>query len=164
MKEVIRIQDTVKIINPMVFVRVGYPYNLQYAKDNLVTKEEKNLIEILSGGWDGENTYQTILKAVAYKKLKESGFGGNSRQIFTEKNDRVDLNVDYEVLEKKMVKTGIYCRGSKGSWECPVDCDPPTLRNSRNHQILKVQKVYKDLMDYEDPFWIEKKNVVKIVE
>lgn len=168
-KEVIKEGDVVKILEPNVFVRVGYPFNLEYAKNNLVTEEEREMIGKLSRDicfidqyTRNERTYNSILNAVAYKKLKDSGFGGNERKIFTKIDDTLDLEANYTVISKKMVRTGIYSHGSKGSYY-PEDADPPTLYSCRNHQILQLGKIWEDdFLHFQEPLWIEKRFVVKV--
>ena len=44
--KVFKIGELVKIINPEVFVRCGYPFDKKYAKENLITKEETEKISL----------------------------------------------------------------------------------------------------------------------
>ena len=46
-KNVIRIGDKVKIINPEIFQRVGYPMTTQIIKESHITDEQRRLLDKL---------------------------------------------------------------------------------------------------------------------
>ena len=111
--KIIRVGDTVKIINPQFFVRCGYQLSFEEACEE-VKEEYGNRIEkflqsfnfIATPRWKDivsrENKYSQVFDKVvailAYSYTKAKKFGGNERKIFTK-----DLP-DYK--DKKMrVKT-----------------------------------------------------------
>ena len=46
-KNVIRVGDKVKIINPEIFIRVGYPLTTEMIKESHITEEQKALLDKL---------------------------------------------------------------------------------------------------------------------
>ncbi len=153
---VIRPGDRVKVVNPLVFVRVGYPFDIDYAIENLITKEEKQKIDGLVGYYDYsvfrspsvKESYcrDKIFKIFAYYKLVGAGFGGNKREIHT-KEERSLAGQEFNVFSKRYVVTGErepgYYDGNEGQ--------PPTLNNTKRHVIL-------DLGSFE----IQAENVIKL--
>lgn len=173
---IIRVGDRVQIINPEVFVRVGYPWNKQYVIDNVITKEEKEkVIELLKGvyieekdlcgnlikgikydylDYDKSRTYDEIIDRLAYYKLQKNHFGGNKRQVFTKTEESLKDQIVF-VDSKRYVKTGTYSCG----WYDEDGGEPSYLSNEKTHIILNV---YKENGWLNDCFEIESVNVKKI--
>jgi hypothetical protein len=93
-KNVIRVGDKVKIINPEVFVRTGYPLTTDMIKESHITNEQKQLLDKLmetTGNrkytlyTDNINTeYDRLEHVFSTILLKSKGFGGNERKVHTE--------------------------------------------------------------------------------
>ena len=180
-KDVIRICDRVKIINPQIFLRCGYPLTKQIIKDTVITEEQKDLIEemfklfgvhscrqssdiFLATDIKNDRYYEKVLDVMAEVVLGQKQWGGSDRSIYTE--NRPDLlNISGQVISKKIVKTGRYTSGHSscnyyGGYD---DYDPPYLENETSHVILKVC-VGNPSFIFGEEIEIEKCNVEKIVE
>ena len=95
-KNIIRIGDKVKIINPEIFQRVGYPLTKQEII-NKFTKDEKAIIEEFMNSFGvsyssgffclaparNQDVFDRIADALAYGRIRQQGYGGNERKIFT---------------------------------------------------------------------------------
>lgn len=162
-KDVIRIGDTVRIVNPEFFLRCGYPLSLKDGMDMIINDEET--MTALGQGIDKalgrkcnvslkEELFglsatirptrisydiQKIIRLLAYYRIKNEGFGGNERKIFTK---RVESAKDHEfkVIGKKTVTTGVYVPSSGGynSWSGEYDYDPAYLDSMKAHVILEL--------------------------
>lgn len=168
-KEVFRICDQVKIINPEFFVRVGYPFDKEYAIRNLISEKEKSTLRELLGfsllyserHQRTEKTYFEMLDRLAYHKLQLARFGGSERKIFTKRKEEF-LNKEASVLTKRVVQTGIR--------EYYSDYDPEEdrnggyygLANQKSHVILEINSFDRDEITSGPYLWIEEKNVEKI--
>jgi hypothetical protein len=156
-KDIIREYDRVKIVNPQIFVRSGYPLTIQMVKDTVITKEQKDAIwtmlksfnvrkvpgDILPGVYEmkdlWDKDYSKVMDVMARIVLRQQGWGGSERKIYTEEIPGL-LNATGEVWNKRVVKTGIYCAGCtyKKYWDEYDEYDPPGLADEKTHVILKV--------------------------
>lgn len=181
-KDVIRLYDRVRILNPQVFLRCGYPLTKQMIKDTM-TKEQRDAIHELFKKFDintqvpedvksclvfdysvlDDKAYQLVLDVMAGVLLRKQGWGGHQRTIYTEHNPRF-FNATGTVHGKKVVKTGTY-RSGGGSYDYysgGYDYDPPYLDGEETHVILEI---YTDFLgDYPGGYKleIEKCHVEKI--
>lgn len=145
-KNIIREGDMVKIVDPQVFVRCGYPLSFQDALEKVVELHLDKTLAFLSdiglpavikptfmspppddsaGIRDMSSPVdkmprhlQEIMRALAYAYVRKEGFGGNKRQIFTETWP--------DLMEKKAYVQGIkYCKTGKyfrpRSWQTWTD-------------------------------------------
>lgn len=181
-----KVGDRVKIIVPARIIRVGYPLDKEAVKATLITKEEKDIIARLLGKpsyesgaelnefkqiWPNytESTCQKIIDALAYHKLKEQRFGGNTRQIFTNLETQHQGKV-CPILKKKVVRTGeYYAPSSSQTYEGEYDYEPGGLENAKCHMLLQLNVFSESDFDmvgkkWGDGFWIESKNVEKVIE
>jgi hypothetical protein len=159
-KIVFKVGDSVKIINPEIFIRCGYPWSKKYVEENIITPEERQKIANLLGyefvelvGDRAWKSYSIILGALAYNKLRANNFGGRERSIYTENRTELKDKI-FKVSGKKTVKTGKYVSGS--CYE--DDYEPAYLECEKTHVILSV---YDDDFICSD-FQIEEKNVEKV--
>lgn len=190
-KNIIRIGDIVEVINPEVFVRCGYPMTTEDAIRNHMTKEDSDKIDDLMKGLGisedtnifpsidilYENTFDKIVRALAYAIVGTKKCGGNERTIHTTTVPTITGN-RYQVVDRKVVKTGTRI------WEVDYDyyhggieSSFGYLQNEKTHVIFTVQpiKAYPWLFeslgkrfdpdtDYDcDAFRIEKCNIKKII-
>ncbi len=186
-KQVFRIGDTVKIINPEFVLRVGYPLCLADSIEKFRTGEnEKIITEFLSkfcihdkmvdllrlnpeNHCAGTVRYK-IERALAYNDIKQRGFGGNERKIFTERNEGKTGCIG-KIIDKRVAKTGKRINGGyhdngDGGYE-----EPAELKNAKSHVLLKIRITTTPKFnlghDFE-PIWfeneIEECNVEKVIE
>lgn len=183
-KDIIRVGDLVKIVEPHFVVRVGYPFDLEYAKEHLITREEKKTLNEMFNGISFENGlignfggyhYGKVLNILAHKRLKEHGFGGNERTIHTNHLPDKEGKI-FKVVGRKTCVTGHYIQGSTSSYD--GEYDPPELRKRKVHLIFEIipaqNQIYDDwhvilsqLTKYScvnDNLWIEQKNCVKVCD
>lgn len=176
--------DLVKIINPQVFLRVGYPLTIQIARETLITNEErKKVLELLNRpdvllehlndnsldplGPSRTRTYDKIIDALAYLKVAENDFGGREKKIYTE--ERLELkDQSFCILSKRVVVTGVYNSGGGGyDYNGEYEYEPAYLSNSKANILLKLPcLVDSPINDYSawPEFEIEAKNVELVHE
>lgn len=172
MKEVFRIGDEVRIINPEKFVRCGYPMDFEEIKDQMMNENGKKIREIKrmimeavkgppieefedESYFDSEkpfskNLKERIVEIFASAYMNYHGFGGNERKIYAVASEGIYCQ-DCIVMGKKIVITGERC-GRYDSYG-----NIPCLENRKSHIILKVMPE-----KHGQSFWIEAKNVEKV--
>ena len=147
--KIIRVGDRVRVINPEIFVRCGYPMDKEFAKNNLISPEDKvklrNLLagfgfqfsQPLSYGYSSDPRFEAIeekiIDQIAFGILIRRGFGGPERKIIT-KRDEFRLNKVYEVSSKRYVKTGN--RVSETVYG--DEYEPAHLSNEKTHTVLSL--------------------------
>ncbi len=164
-RNIIRKNDHVKIINPEVVVRWGYPLCKQIVKDTLITPEQKEALYALLGAFGldrplpaGEGatpdmfdawicpnppdttTHDKLLDVLAYEVLKQKMFGGKERKLYTERKESL-RNATGEVVDKKVVQSGTYKPGgcySGGYYGDEYDYEPAYLAVAKAHVLCKV--------------------------
>src|ERR1017187_1515484 len=127
-RNIIRVGDCVKITNPEIVIRCGYPLGKQTIKDTIITQEQKNeiwklidsfsktayphsnkLSDVFTANYINTNevSFGKILDELSYVILKSKGFGGNERRLHTKV---VEFLRDKEcnVWGRRVVKTGKY--------------------------------------------------------
>ena len=146
--------DIIRIKNPEFVLRVGYPWDKDYVKKHVITPEQKEAIEDMFSkfgfgvktedgylapvnAWFG-TAHDKILDEMAYWILKEKGFGGSERKLHTVLKEKYRDKLA-EVRFKRVVKTGTYQYGSRGSYYEPDDYSPPYLSNEKSHVLLNVE-------------------------
>lgn len=151
-KNLLRVGDSVKIVNPLIVIRWGYPLTKQIAKDTLISREQKDAIYAMimsfrkvpvlsatsrdndgitlgefildSVNRDKDITYKKILDLMAYEVLCREHFGGRERQLFTQNRESLRSKLG-RITERKVVKTGRYCapRDTSGWTDCGYEYD-----------------------------------------
>jgi hypothetical protein len=160
---IVRVGDQVRIVNPQIFIRCGYPWSKQYVIENVITADERQGLAKLLGynyatdiGGEYFRPYNTMLEAFAYFKLIKNNFGGRERSIHTENKPELQDKI-CRVVGKKTVKTGVYrsgsCYGEEGDWE------PPYLDDEKTHIILELCEIDNFMQEFK----IESKNVEKVL-
>jgi len=152
-KVVYHVGDIVTIVEPNVFVRVGYPFTKEHALD-VAAKEYNDRIyafmravhrapvaveiEIAPHEYD-PSLYHDLVNALASYWLRLKGYGGKERKIYTETNESLRNTGGWRVFNKRIVKTGTYNRGGwVGSYD-GGDYDPPHLANEVSHVLLSLE-------------------------
>lgn len=152
---IIREGDNIRIIIPEYVDRVGYPLTKKIIVE-LMTKEQKNRLyksiaeifglehysndpSLIFFDTKNKRDDERVLYAIADKILKERGWGGCERKIYTKTDDKCGDQV-YTVAKKKIVKTGTYVHGGggydyyTGEW----DYEPAYLSNEKTHVLYGI--------------------------
>ena len=156
-KEVFRVGDRIKIVNPEIVVRVGYPLAFKDARkivQELYGKKVdlfladigfRQMFEtnfgIMKMEADGTGTTEDkILNALAYEYLRKEKFGGNERKIYRTLEEHL-AGCETIVLHKRVVKTGFYfppsC-GYIGYYEPEWEYEPGGLSKEQTHVLLTI--------------------------
>ena len=153
-KDILRVGDYVRIITPERFIRCGYP--LSHGDEFVSVKQElephitdflkeKCGINRYPETFSSDENHQAsrlidkIISAIAYYRVKQKGFGGRTRQIFTESCPDL-VGKEGNISKIFFVKTGEYYSpsGGYGSYSNEYDYDPGGLRNEKTHKILEL--------------------------
>jgi len=152
-KNIIRIGDTVKIIDPEFFIRCGYNLCLSEVTEKIIKERKEEIEQFIDkffkfnmipneifGFMSDENISDTgkeIAKALAYKQIQLEGFGGKERKIFTETKEEYK-NKLFKVTDIKYHQTGTYYPPSGGYSYYSDDWDYESggLKNMKVHKIL----------------------------
>lgn len=153
----IRVQDKIRIINPQIFVRCGYPLSKKIVKETIITAEQKEAIHTLLDKFNIRRpldstlflrhdkqdnkkwgSYDKILDVLASAVLFQNCFGGKQRQVFSEEVPELK-DVHARVLGRRVVKTGKYYAPYSGydSWTGEYDYEPGGLSDMKTHVILE---------------------------
>jgi hypothetical protein len=148
-KNVIRIGDKVKIINPEIFQRVGYPMTTQIIKESHITDEQRRLLDKLMET-TGNHKYELYKDVInpEYDKLehvfstivlKSMGFGGDERNVHTETKPEYKDKIG-TVISKRYVKVGTYNSATnyQGYFDDYPEYEPAYLKNEKTVIIYNV--------------------------
>jgi len=174
-KNVIKIGDDVKIVNPLVVTRVGYPlswYNVLLELDTPENRQRiidmlndfdvgtrNNKLDVFNGSIC-ESQVREILQKVAYYTLQSRKFGGPERTLHTTNAPHLK-DVVSRVTDKKVVKTGTRISGSGSCFN--EDYEPPFLSNVKSHTLLGFY-FNGNTIGINNPYWIEDINVSRGTE
>jgi hypothetical protein len=152
---IIRPRDRIRIINPEIIDRWGYPLTTQIVKDTLITQEHKDAIYAMLAKFRGcpqpsvplltlppeddyDEAYEKVLHAMAYEMVRQKGFGGRERKLFTTKRESL-RNKTAVVMDRKVVKTGKYHSGGGGySYDGDWDYEPAYLEDEKTHVLYRI--------------------------
>lgn len=166
--KIIRIGDKVKIVNPEMFVRCGYPMTKQDAREEVYSRFQPQVDQLIKStlyfcselkshfDYDGL-AYHAVMEALAYGWLRRKNFGGNNREIYTAHDELAKDQIGI-VTKIRFVKTGVYINGYQTG---EGEFTPSYLSDERTHKILHLKTFYRNYVDYQQ---IEAKNVEKIYE
>ncbi|WP_372395228.1 hypothetical protein ABMY26_07095 (plasmid) [Azospirillum sp. HJ39] len=135
-KNVIRVGDKVRILDPRLFIRCGYPL---CHKDVMADLEENRSADVQAVaekfGIAGQGVVRDrLVSALAYGILRSKRFGGYERSIhLTDPRDHLGGLVA-TVADKAVVVTGSYF---PPSGHCD-DYDPGGLDGAKSHVILTL--------------------------
>ncbi len=148
-KDIIRVNDVVKVVTPLFFVRCGYPLDVRTEKERILREEREKLVALLMdmglknkcGHRVFEKTMVKIAAEIAYCRVRDQSFGGCERTIHTEElkhlKDKTAL-----VIGIKFCKTGVYQRGVGHTNDLfgygDSEYDPPCLKKEQTHKILEI--------------------------
>ncbi len=150
-KIVFHIGDLVTIINPEVFIRVGYPLTRNYALE-VAQKEYTERVyafmrevspepELFTVHNSDPRLYGDLVDALASYWLRLNNYGGKERRIYTEPMESLRHTKGWRVVSKRIVKTGVYAAGGYyggNAVELEPDYSPPYLANEKHHVLLTL--------------------------
>lgn len=143
-KSKIKVGDLVRIVNPQIFVRCGYPLCLKDVIESIDQNIAIDAIKRLTGIPDQrplkitsrvERAIRDINKGLAYALMLSKGFGGSERRIYT-REDSSHLNAIVKVESKRQVVTGNRYPGC-GPGYYGDEAEGPSLENQQRHTLLK---------------------------
>lgn len=140
----IRVGDRVRIVNPMIFERCGYPLGKKEAlaqARHLYGAELATLVRKVHGysllcDVTEYKGYRDALDGLAYEHMKANCFGGSERSIHAVHIPDL-AGKESEVRGVKICKTGTYRPSTEQhSYFDPMEIEPAELANSKTHRIL----------------------------
>lgn len=169
---VYHVDNIVRIVEPAIVVRVGYPLTkndaLDAAEKEYGEKIRAFMCEVSAALPDDPffnspeydpHLYGDLLNAMSSRWLRVKGYGGKERKIYTEADERIK-ETTWRVLGKRTVKTGTYNRGGySGGWNGEPDYDPPYLANEQTHVLLALEPTTFTLSDIPSRIEIEAASV-----
>lgn len=163
---IIRVDDMVKIINPIFVIRCGYPMSLDDARKEIIEEYSKVIDDLVYSVRQGnkfmiskngyyengscallnKEEYQKdnykhykIVDALAYERLISKNFGGNTRSLHTEIKEELK-GIEARVLSIQYVKTGIRVPSSRyyDSYNGGYEYEQGYLDKCETHKILNI--------------------------
>ncbi len=141
--------DRVRIINPVVVKRVGYPFDIhaeaeRVGKDNYADINalfDKILPEYAPNSLDREHySYHNLAMKIAFIVGRYRGLGGKDRQLWTETQPDL-VNHRWAVVSKRTVRTGCYYAPGGGyTYDGDYDYEPGGLQNAKSHVLLTLSR------------------------
>jgi hypothetical protein len=166
--------ERVRIVNPIIVDRVGYPLTPAMVYNELNTSENRQrIIDMLSdfdvpvgrehfdvfSGTIPPNEVEGVLKVISYYTVRVRHFGGPERSLHTREIPHLK-DVEVFVDEKKTVRTGTRIPG----WGNGEDWESAYLDKPKSHVLLRFyadDKDSKGQLCIGKEMWIESCNVTK---
>lgn len=155
-KDVIRVGDTVKIINPEVVDRVGYPLTKAMLMEQQTPEQLKAIRDMfrafgvviypeneldlsrLGMSKDYDRIYERVRYLMAEVSIKKEGWGGKEKKLYTYTLEPI-RNKLATVVARRTTKTGIYHAGySSCDYWGEYDYEPAYLSDEKTHVIYKL--------------------------
>jgi hypothetical protein len=157
--------DYIKIINPVLVNRFGYPLNTRIIKNQFTPEQRKqveNFFRTFVTGAPPLNPTEDIIPlnqidfaydykpdglgqvfhGLAYGMLKAKGHGGNERKLYTQEFPELKDGIA-RIIERKVVKTGKRVPGSGGyDYWGEYDYEPGYLEDEQTHVLYQIGNVY----------------------
>jgi hypothetical protein len=171
--------DWVRIDNPQMFVRCGYPISIAEVREQVEKDHQKEIEDFIDriargkpeediediGTWKlrtrikqndiPSKSTRKIIEALAYERLKAQGFGGKERTVHTDPAPDMKGKI-FQIERTKCCMTGKYYAPSGGydSWSGEYDYEPGGLMNQKCHRILCLRdEAYGEAwIHYHDPY------------
>lgn len=171
-KIVFRKDDYIRIKNPIIVERVGYPLNIQKVKDEHFSIEEKQKIEEFLRFFKvtssdifevkPEKTRSAIIHALAMNKIQQLRWGGNERSLHL-RTDESLRDKEVWIVKKKIVKIGTrFAASGYYGYDGEYNFEPGRLDNMKTHVLLGFWSLADSIFHFNtdnDLVWIEEKNV-----
>ncbi len=128
--KIIRVYDTVKIVNPVFVIRCGYPLGAEDMRQEIREHYGRAIQDLMDSVRNGnklvssdpnfslsscsseERSHSKIIDALAYIRLRAKDFGGDKRTLHTKVIEEL-RGKETTVQEIKIVKTGTYVSGNE---------------------------------------------------
>lgn len=140
-RNVIRVGDRVRIVNPEKFIRCGYPFDVAAERDRIMSRHAHalhTLVNVIDPNPAPDMVHAVpglidVAHALAKVAAARHHQGGNERTIHTERDESL-LQWEWSVVSKKYVRSGVYSHGRSYGEEY----EGPSLDNGRTHVILEL--------------------------
>jgi len=130
-KDIIRSGDRVRIINPVIVTRVGYPRTLHSYRG----EAERIFGPLLSAHMEKRCVEKTLWE-ICYGLARKDRFGGLQRSLHVEERPEL-LGQVFTVERTKMVQTGTYRKAwVSRSYEGDYDYDPGGLDGMKAYRLV----------------------------
>jgi hypothetical protein len=144
--------DLVRVVNPLAFVRCGYPLDPGEVNDKMRREQMRRVRDFLNldgvpldpsgyldDSWMDARAVNLAARALASQYLAKHGFGGRERTIHTAEMPEMKGRV-FKVTDWQFSKTGTYYPPSTydGGWDGPAEYEPGGLDNTETHRILHL--------------------------
>lgn len=145
-KPIYRPGDRVVIMQPKVFVRCGYPFDVVAETDSILSHHQTHIQELIEKidqhGQPDRYGNETDMRAVASRLARivavRRGYDGNDRRIYTKFESGI-LGKEGTVYSKRVVKTGTRYGPSSGQdYNGEWYGDSGGLSDEKTHVILRV--------------------------
>lgn len=152
-KNIIKVGDWVKIINPEFFVRCGYPLCLADTREEMTEQHGKEVDDFICKILKFESKADILFNSSSYKReacrfkiidalsrfdIYLKGFGGRERKIYT-KHIPDHQGKIYRVFEKSFKVSGVYVPGfSHTGYNGEYDYEPAYLDRPKRHNLLHL--------------------------
>lgn len=148
----VRTGDRVRVKEPFVIVRVGYPLGIDdglRAVRGLFSEQIKVLLgspttvsDLFTPSQSDLDARESIERALALRWLRQQGFGGPARTLHTRCDESL-RGQEAQVIEMKTRFTGTRVPGRVSGWESP-EYDPPYLSDVKAHRIATLDVITTD--------------------
>ena len=157
--------DYIKIVNPILVNRFGYPLNTRIIKNQFTSEQRKqveNFFRTFVTGQPPLNPMEDhipeelidfayeykpdglgqVFHGLAYGMLKAKGHGGNERKLYTQEFPELKDGIT-QIIKRKVVKTGkrVPSSGWYDYWG-EYDYEPGYLENEQTHVLYQIGRVY----------------------
>lgn len=163
-QSVIRVGDTVKLIDPRKIQRIGYEVTAQ----TLLTEveEDPRVMEFCREQALTRRSQERVILAIATSRMRRQMKTGAPRKIFySEIFEHMGGNT-YQVEEKKIRYSGTFYHGYSGySYDGEYDYEPAGLDNRLTHICLRLSYnclILHDSYDEWEGFWVTTDQVEKV--
>lgn len=168
--DLMRVGDIVRITEPERFVRCGYELTPRIMVDRLMEDSQDIIIDFLEKILKHPNRVisnhksfyanssinrdvggvSQLLSAIAFIKVRDEGFGGKDRKIFTQRQNILE-NLVVKVIDTKACMTGEYYQPSSGvDMSGEYYYESGGLKNRVSHRLLRVCPAYSPYLYIED--------------
>lgn len=151
-RTVYHVGDVVRIVEPQVFIRVGYPLTKEHALDAATKEYDERIYAFMREVSDvpaeftvhetDPRLYHDLVNTLASYWLRLNGYGGKERKIYTEANEDLRGTGGWRVFGRRTVKTGTYSSGGAyfGGYDTEPNYEPPHLANEKCHVLLTLER------------------------
>jgi hypothetical protein len=134
-RDIIRLNDRVRIVIPQVVTRVGYPKAVGDYLEEARVKLGPVIMAEFAGKHCPERALDRIYQQFAYALAKADGFGGRDRTLHLKEVPDL-LGQEFNVSGVRMVQTGTYYPPSYSSSYYGDDYEPGGLMDMKARRLV----------------------------